>query len=163
MVVGGVAFGGSSAEGDLVETAVVHVVGKFGVRVHGVVVRLDAVRVINSKLGIMVGLDGLVDDAVDYAERVEVEWVSGHASVLDLQVLVVEVAEECWTIVAAVGLGEEVEVSCSIQVSELGIKLGDGGQKGLENVLHVSDEISAGQRHSIIDVYSPTQQQRQDL
>lgn len=52
----------------------------------------------------------LVDDTVDYAKRVEIEWVTWHASVLNLEVLIVEIVEESWSVMSTVRLGEEVEV-----------------------------------------------------
>ena len=123
MVVAGVAFSCGTADLDLVQTAVVHVIGKLGVRVNGVVVGFDAVGVIYGKFGVVLGLHRLIDDTVDYTEGIEVKWVSRHAAVLDLQILVVEVVEESWSIVSTVRLGEEVELTGG---SDLSVKLGDG-------------------------------------
>jgi len=52
VVVGSVAFGRGPTEGNLVETAVEHVICKLGVRIDCIVVCLDAVGIVNSELGV---------------------------------------------------------------------------------------------------------------
>lgn len=136
MVVGSIVFGGTAAIANLEETAVEHFVCKLGIRVDGVVVRLDSVCVVDGELGVVGSLDGFVDDAVDYTQRVEVHWVAGHAAILDLQVLLVKVAEERWAVVASVRLGEQIEFPRRTQRTKLGVKLGNGSQQSLEHMLH---------------------------
>jgi hypothetical protein len=55
---------------------------------------LDAVGVVDGELGVVRRLDGLVDDAVDDAQRVEVEVDALVRALGDLLVLLVEVVEE---------------------------------------------------------------------
>lgn len=83
----------------------------------------------------MFSLDGFVDDAVDYTEGVEVNGVAGHTSVCNLLILLVEVGEERRTVVTAIGLSKEVEVSCRVQGTNFGVELWDCGQKCLKNML----------------------------
>ena len=75
----------------------------------------------------------LIDNAVDYTKRVEVERVAWHATILDLLVLVIEVVEESWSVVSTVRLREKVEV---LGGTDLRIKLRNGVQEGLQYVLH---------------------------
>lgn len=84
----------SCAESKLLLAAVGHAVGELHVVVDGVVDGLDAVGVVDGEFGIVVGLDGLVDHAVDDSERVEVERDSFGLSGFDLFVLFVEIVEE---------------------------------------------------------------------
>jgi hypothetical protein len=110
VVICAVAAGCNAAESNLVLASAEHVVGEFGVRVDGVVVRFDAVGVVDGKLWVILFLRDGVDDAVDYTQRVEVELVAWLGSILDLLVFIVKVAVEGWAVVAAVRLGEEIEV-----------------------------------------------------
>ena len=100
---------GLAAVVDLVEATVGHEAGEFHVLIHRLVDGLDAVGVVNSELGIIGGLDGFVDNAVDYAEGVKVELDALVGAVGDELVLVVEVVVKGGAVVTAVGLGEEVE------------------------------------------------------
>jgi len=153
MVVGRISLRSSAAESNLVETAVVHVVRELGVRVNGIVVRLDAVGIVDSKLGVVLCLDRLIDDTVDYTERVEVHLVARHASVLDLQVLVVKVGEEGRTVVTSVRLGEEVEVSGWAQGTKFCVELGDGSKQRLENVLHKMNQLTTQSRDRLVETH----------
>lgn len=56
---------GGRTESKLLLAAVGHVVGELHVVVDGFVDGLDAVGVVDGELGVVVGLDGLVDNAVD--------------------------------------------------------------------------------------------------
>jgi len=136
VVVAPVAFSSRAASSDLVEAAAKHVVCKLGIAVDGVVVSFDAVGVVYGKLGVLFSLDSLVDYAVDYTKRVEVHGEARHASVLDLEVLLVKVRVKGRAIVASVRLGKEVEFPGRAKSSNLCIKLGNSGQKSLEDVLY---------------------------
>ncbi len=102
MVEGSVALGCLAAETNLVKASVEHVVGKLGIVVHSVVVCLDAVGVVDSEFGVVAGLDGLVDDTVYYTQRVELHGVTRHATIRNLEVLIIEVVEERRSVVASV-------------------------------------------------------------
>ena len=65
----------------------------------------------------------LIDNAVDYTKRVEVERVAWHATILDLLVLVVKVVEEGRSIVSTVRLCEKVEI---LGGTNLRVELGNG-------------------------------------
>lgn len=97
----------------------------------------------------MIGLDGFIDDAVDYAERVELERVTGHAPILDLQILLVEIAKKCWSVVSSVRLGEEVKLSRRTQRPELCIKLWNRVEQCLEYVLTINGISDISQAWSI--------------
>lgn len=99
VVEAGVALCGCAAVCDLVEASVDHFVGEFGVGVDGGVVGFYAVGVVCGEFGVVSGLDGFVDDAVDYAEGVEGHGVALGAAVLDRLVLLVEVVEECGAVI----------------------------------------------------------------
>ena len=77
-----------------IETATGHVQGKLHVVVDSIVDGLDAVRVVDSKLGVVRCLNVLVDDTVSNTQSVEVELDTRNGSVGDELVLVVEVVEE---------------------------------------------------------------------
>lgn len=83
----------------------------------------------------MLCLDGFIDDTVDYTEGVEVERIARHASVLDLQVLVVEVVIEGRAVMTSIGLSEEIEIPSRVKSPKLSIELGNSSQQRLENVL----------------------------
>ena len=95
---------------DLFETAVGHVASKLHVVVDGVVDRLYAVCIVNSEFRVVRCLDVFIDDTIDYAKRIEIERFSSLGPVLDGSILIVEVLEECGSIVTTVGLCHEVEV-----------------------------------------------------
>lgn len=94
--------------------------------------KYDLGLLVHGKFWIVTCLNRLVDDAINYAQRVEVERVALHAAILNPQVLVVEVVEERGSVVTTIRLSEEVEI---LRRTDLGIELGDCVQQGLENVL----------------------------
>lgn len=102
---------GLPTEIDLVEAPVRHVEREFDVVVYGVVVRFDAVCVVDCELRIPGRLYGFVDDAVANAESVHGEESAVHRPVRNHLVLLVEVVEESGTVMAAVALGPEIEFS----------------------------------------------------
>jgi hypothetical protein len=77
----------------------------------------------------------LIDNAIDYTKRVEVERVAWHATVLDLLVLVVKVVEKSWSIVSTVRFCEKIEVLGS---TDLRVELRNGVQESLQYVLHIN-------------------------
>jgi hypothetical protein len=85
---------GFAAVLDILEASAAHVQCKLHVVVDSVVDSLDAVCVVDGKLGVVGSLDSLVDDTVSDTESVEVELNSRNGSVGDKLVLVVEVVEE---------------------------------------------------------------------
>ena len=87
-------FSGFAAVLDGFEASAVHVQGELHVVVDGIVDCLDAIGVVDGKLGVVGSLDSLVDDAVSNAEGVEVELDARNGSVGDELVLVVEVVEK---------------------------------------------------------------------
>ena len=137
MVVGDVALGTGTAETNLIQAPVEHVVGKFGVGINGVIVGLDAICVVDGKFRVVLGLYRFVDDAVDYSQRVELERIAGHASVLDLQILLIEITVERWSVMAAVRLGEEIKLLCRTQWPQLCVEFRNSSQESLENMLFV--------------------------
>ena len=149
VIVAGVAFGSGAAKTNLVEASVEHVVCKLGIRIDGVVVCFDTVGIIDGKLRIILGLNGLINDTIDYTERVELERVARHAPVLDFQILVVEVAVECRTVVTSVRLSEKIEFSCRTQRSKLRIEFRNSSQQGLENMLFISSALSRYIRRNV--------------
>lgn len=52
------------------------------------------------------GLGQPTYDAIDYTEGVEIKWKALYSSVLNLTVPIVEIREECWTVMTSVGLCE---------------------------------------------------------
>ena len=103
------------------------------------VCQYDLGLLVDSELWVVSCLYGLVDDAVDYTQGVEVERVALHAAVLNPQVLVVEVVEERGSVVTTIRLSEEVEI---LGCADFGIKLGNGVQQGLKNVLQIVSTCS---------------------
>ena len=110
---------GVTASLDLILAAVGHRVCELGILIHRVVVRLDAVGVVDGelcgrkvslsflesigvvKLTRVVGsLDGLIDDSVANAQSVEVESNAGNGSVANQLVVLVEVLVEGWAVVS---------------------------------------------------------------
>lgn len=89
---------------------------------------MDFSLLVNREFWVVFCLDRLINNAVNYTQRVKVERVAWHATVLDLHVLVVKVVEERRSIVSAVRLSEEVEI---LRGADLGIKFRDGVQQGL--------------------------------
>ena len=67
-----------------------------------VVVSLDSVGVVDSKLRVVRSLNLLVDDTVDYAKSVHLNLNTSARAILDLLVLLVEVVVETWAIVPSV-------------------------------------------------------------
>ncbi len=57
---------GLVAIADLIQAAVDHECCKLGIGVHGIVIRLDTVRVVDGKFGIVRSLNVLINDAIDY-------------------------------------------------------------------------------------------------
>lgn len=100
----------------------------------GVVLCLNGPRYFSEALSLRSSVYELINDAVDYTEGVEVKRVARHATVSNLQVLVVEVIEERRTVVPAVRLCKEIEVAWG---ANLGIKLGDGIEERLKYVLRI--------------------------
>lgn len=114
---------GLGAVGDVVGAAAGDGVGEFHEVVDGVVDGFDAVGVVDGEFGVVGGLDGFVDDAVDDAEAVEGEGGAVRGAVGDGLILVVEVVIENGAIVAAVGFRPEVEdfgVDEPVELREVG-------------------------------------------
>lgn len=76
---------------NLLETTVVHVASELHVVVDCIVDSFDAVCVVVRKFRIVWRLNIFIDDAIDYAERVEVELNAGLSAIGDHLVLLVEV------------------------------------------------------------------------
>jgi hypothetical protein len=98
------------------------------------VCKYDLGLLVHGKFWIVTCLNRLVDDAVNYAQRVEIERVALHAAILNPQVLVIEVVEERGSVMTTIRLSEEVEI---LWCADLGIELGNRVQQGLENVLQI--------------------------
>lgn len=126
---------GLAAVVDLVEAAVGHEAGEFHVLVHRLVDGLDAVGVVDGEFGVVGGLDGFVDDAVDYTERVKVKLDAFVGAVADELVLIVKVVVKDRTVVTAVGLGEEVKGldHFTLSVNSV-VERGKSAQECLEDV-----------------------------
>jgi len=93
----------------LVQTAIGHVQCKLHVVVYRVIDCLDSVCVVDGKLWVIRSLNVLIDDTIDYCEGVELHSLASLISCLDSGILLVEIVEESWTIVTAIGLGCEIE------------------------------------------------------
>lgn len=85
---------------DLVLTAIWHLVCEFHVVVHGIIDEFDTVGIVHCKLRVVACLNALVDDTVDNTEGVKVEVNSFHGTIGDFLILLMEVIEERWAIVA---------------------------------------------------------------
>lgn len=102
MVVADIALGSSAAAYDLLEASIAHIVRKLSVRIYSVVIPLDTIAVVHSKLRVVLSLGVLINDGIDQPKRVEVDRITRHASVLDLLVLFVEVPKEGRAIMTAI-------------------------------------------------------------
>ena len=101
---------GLIAVADLIQTAVGHGKCKILIGIDRVVDCFDSIGVVVGHDRVVGGLDHLVNNAVDYAERVEVKEFAFVGAVGNLFILLVEVVEEGWAIVASVRLGKEIEL-----------------------------------------------------
>lgn len=79
-----------------------HVEGVLHEGIDCVVDSLDAVGVVYGKLGVVGGLDLLIDDTIDYAKCVHLDLNTSFRAVLDLLVLLVEVVVESWAIMTSI-------------------------------------------------------------
>jgi hypothetical protein len=98
------------AKCDLVLTAIWHLVCKFHVAVHGIIDGLDTIGVVHCKLRVVFCLNGLVDDTVNDTEGVKVEVNSFHCTIGDFLILLMEVIEESWAIVASITFSPQAEI-----------------------------------------------------
>lgn len=88
---------GLTAVVNQVKTSIGHGQSEFHVVVDSVVDSLDTVCVVDSKFGVVRGLNHLIDDSVSDTESVEVKLDTRNGSVRDKLILVVEVVEERWS------------------------------------------------------------------
>ena len=100
---------GLLACGTEVETTANHIAGELHEFIDSVIDCFDSVRVVHCKLWIVRRLDRLADYAVADTESIHDKLRASRGPVGDQRVLLGEVSEERWTVVAAVRFCPEIE------------------------------------------------------
>lgn len=138
-----------SACGVEVKTSSDHVTGKLHVFINGIVDSFDPIGVVYRKLRVVRRLNAKIDDTVANPEGIKDQSSPIRAAIGNQLILLIEVVEERWTIVATIGFGPEVE--CLVW-GGLGIQLRECAEESLKHVPRSnSSEVGRAKCSSIDD------------